>query len=448
MDIQSLMNRSPADIHKTRSTGWQAMTDKALLEQEPINARFILYLLVSISMILLVWASLATIDEVTRGRGKVIPSRQVQVMQSLDGGVVTEIHVREGDLVGENQLLVKLDPTRSVSSLRETQAQYLALKAKSERLKAISDGVDFVPSVEISESVPGVAELELAIYQSTLEELTAEKAIAEQQLRQRQQELRQVISQRDEARKAFQLTSRELLLTRPLVASGAVSEVELLRLERDVSSLRGERDQAEAKRIGIIAAVEEATRKKDEVELQFKNRIREELSETMARISSLKESKLGLSDRVKMTEVRSPVKGTVSRIHFNTIGGVVSPGRDVVEIVPADDSLLLEARISPKDIAFLRPGQEAVVKFTAYDFVVYGGLDARVEHIGADTITDEDGNAFYPIKVRTEKSTVGDDNPILPGMVAEVDILTGKKTILNYLLKPVLRAKQYALTER
>tara|TARA_B100000287_G_scaffold398398_1_gene415746 strand:- start:73 stop:774 length:702 start_codon:yes stop_codon:yes gene_type:complete len=233
-----------------------------------------------------------------------------------------------------------------------------------------------------------------------------------------------------------------------MVASGAVSEVEILRLEREVNQLAGERDQARAQMQRIRAAITEAERKVEEVTVEFLNVAREDLTETLSRISALEETRTGLSDRVAQTDVRSPVAGTIKQLYYNTIGGVVLPGKEIVEIVPLDDTLLVEVRIRPRDIAFLVPGQEALVKFSAYDFVVYGGLDGVVEHIGADTVLDEDGNPFYKVNVRTQDASLGEDKPIIPGMTAEVDILTGKKTVLAYLMKPVLRAKEYALSER
>jgi adhesin transport system membrane fusion protein len=199
----------------------------------------------------------------------------------------------------------------------------------------------------------------------------------------------------------------------------------------------------------IQAAINEAQRKIEEVELTFRNEASKELSETMAKLNSLAEGSVALSDRVKQSSIRSPVKGTVKRLLVNTVGGVVQPGKDMIEIVPLEDALLLEAKVQPRDIAFLRPGQPVMVKFTAYDFSIYGGLDGTLEHIGADSVMDEKGNAFYTVRVRTSKPGFGDANlPIIPGMVAEVDILTGKKSVLAYLIKPVLRAKSVALTER
>jgi adhesin transport system membrane fusion protein len=244
------------------------------------------------------------------------------------------------------------------------------------------------------------------------------------------------------------LTARELAVTKPLVAAGAVSEVEVLRLERDVSRYKGERDQASAQMIRVQSSISEASRKIQEVEISFRNEARVELADTVATLNSLSAGSSALSDRVKHANVKSPVKGIVKRLLVTTVGGVVQPASEIAEIVPLEDLLLLEVRIQPRDIAFLHPGQKAVVRFTAYDFAIYGSLEAVVDHIGADTVTDDDGNAFYLVRVRTLKSSLGKDLPIIPGMVAEVDIMTGKKTVLSYLLKPILRAQAHALTER
>jgi adhesin transport system membrane fusion protein len=265
---------------------------------------------------------------------------------------------------------------------------------------------------------------------------------------QRQQELAEMRAKREQASQAYELTARELAVTKPLINSGAVSEVELLRLERDTSRFRGERDMAAAQILRSQAAMSEASRKIEEVELNARNEVRKELADTMAKLNAFTEGGVALADKVKHASVRSPVKGTVKRLFVNTVGGVVQPGRDLVEVVPLEDALILEAKVAPKDIAFLSPGQPAMVKFTAYDFSTYGGLEARLENIGADSITDERGNTFFLVKVRTLKSSLGTGLPIIPGMVAEVDIITGQKSILSYLLKPVLKAKQNALTER
>jgi adhesin transport system membrane fusion protein len=324
----------------------------------------------------------------------------------------------------------------------------VALQIKAARLRAVAEEMAFTPNDDLRESAPDVVEQEMTLYHSSQAELTAAKNIAGKQLRQREQERQESRALKAQLDRAYDFAQQELNASEPLLESGAVSPIDLLKLRREVSRLRGERQQAGAKIQRTKEAIAEAKDKLSEVELEFKNNIREELSRTTARINTLMESSRGLSDRVAQTAVRSPVRGTVKRLFYNTIGGVVLPGREIVEIVPLDDALLLEAKISPRDIAFLRPGQNALVKFTAYDFVVYGGLDASLEHISADTVLDDKGNPFYIVRVKTLESSLGEGKPIIPGMVAEVDILTGKKSILNYLLKPVFRAKQYALTER
>jgi len=428
--------------------GFEADSDHAILKQEPLRARVLLKSLGIAIAIFVMWAAVSRVDEVTRGEGKVIPSRQIQVLQSLDGGFVSEIMVREGQIVQPEQMLLRIDETRFVSSVKESRVQYLALAAKAARLRALTEGKPLEMPADVLKEDPKTAGEERRLYESRREELDAQLTIARQQLQQRQQELIEQRAKYENASRAFELTSKELSVTKPLINSGAVSEVELLRLERDVARFRGERDMASAQIGRVQAAIAEANRKVQEVELAFRNDSGKELAETMAKLNSLSEGSVALSDKVNRSVLRSPVKGTVKRILVNTVGGVIQPGKDVVEIVPLEDNLLLEARVQPRDIAFLRPGQRSVVKFTAYDFSIYGGLEGVLEHIGADTVTDEKGNAYYVVRVRTHKSTLGENLPVIPGMVAEVDIITGEKSVLTYLLKPVLRAKARAFSER
>ncbi len=428
--------------------GFEADADYAILHQEPLRARVLLKSLGIAFALFVMWAAVAQIDEVTRGEGKVIPSRQVQVLQSLDGGFVSEILVREGEIVQPEQMLLRIDETRFVSSVKESRVQYLALAAKAARLRALTEGKPLDMPAEVIKEDPRTAEEERRLYESRREELDAQVTIARQQLAQRQQELNELRAKYENAARAYELTSKELSVTKPLINSGAVSEVELLRLERDVARFRGEKDMASAQIGRVQAAITEANRKIQEVELAFRNESGKDLADTMAKLNSLSEGSVALSDKVKRSVLRSPVKGTVKRLLVTTVGGVVQPGKDVIEIVPLEDNLLLEAKVQPRDIAFLRPGQRSVVKFSAYDFSIYGGLEGVLEHIGADTVTDEKGNAFYIVRVRTNKSTLGENLPIIPGMVAEVDIITGEKSVLTYLLKPVLRAKARAFSER
>ena len=446
--VLDVMLRRAARADRPSADDWMGEVDWARLQQEPLRARGLLWSVGVVIVLLLVWAAFAELDEVTRGEGRVIPTSQLQVVQSVDGGVVEELAVREGETVAPGQLLLRIDPTRFVSTLLESRATALALQAKAARLEALGRGSTFTVPAELEREIPDIVAHERRLFETSREGIEAQIAIARQQLSQRQQELNEARARRDQAARSLELAERELGVTRPLVKSGAVSDVDILRLERDVSRMRGERDQAAAQISRVQAAITEAEGKIQEVELAVRNQWRNEQSETLSKLGSLSEGARGLEDRVKHAEIRSPVRGTVKRLLVNTVGGVVQPGKEVVEIVPLDDALILEARVKPKDIAFLRPQQPAVVKFSAYDFSIYGGLDAVVEHISADTVTDDKGNAFYIVRVRTLESALGEGLPIIPGMVADVDILTGRKTVLAYLAKPVLRAKANALTER
>lgn len=430
------------------STDWAGDADWAQLQQEPLRARALLRTAGVLVLLLLVWAALAQVDEVTRGEGKVVPTSQVQVIQSVDGGVVEEILVREGQVVDAGQLLLRVDQTRFQSNLGESVASQLALQAKAIRLKALTRGSAFSPPPELERDAPDIVAHERRLFESRREEISTQVSMARNQLSQRQQELNEARARKEQAQRGMALLQKELNATRPLVRTGAVSEVEILRLERDLTRLRGDRDQADAQISRVQAAISEAQRKIEEVQLSARNQMSTELSDTMSKLSALNEGGRALADKVAKAEIKSPVRGTVKRLLVNTVGGVVQPGKEVLEIVPLDEALILEAQIAPRDIAFLRPGLNATVKFTAYDFAIYGGLDAVVENIGADSVVDQKGNAFYVVRLRTRKASLGENLPIIPGMVAQVDIMTGKKSVLSYLLKPVLRAKANALSER
>ena len=435
-------------IRGGRNLNWEMDADYAGIDQEPLRARALLYFAGFILFALVCWAALTEIEEVTRGEGRVIPSHQVQVIQAVDGGVVSEIAVEEGDAVDVGQLLLRIDPTRFVSSLRENRSQYMALLVKSERLKALSENRPFNSPSELQDKDQGLLEREQRLYESSRNELDAQLGVSRQQLQQRHEELREAEANLDQLVHRLELLVKEFDVTKSLLDSGAVSEVELLRLEREVIQTSGEREQVSAQVDRVQSSITEARRRIHEVELAFYNQVRRELSEVQAKLSSLNEEKTTLADRVMHADVKSPVRGTVNRLYVNTLGAVVQPGKEVVEIVPLDDLLVLEAKINPKDIAFLRPGLKAQVKFTAYDYAIYGSLEAVVDQIGADTVVDEQGNAYYMVRVHTIKPELGENLPIIPGMVAQVDIITGQKTLLTYLLKPILRAKAMAFRER
>lgn len=435
-------------VEEQDSLDWAGDADWARLQQEPLRAKRLLRLAAGVLGLLVIWAYFAELDEVTRGEARVVPTSQVQIIQSVDGGVVEALLVKEGQVVDAGQLLMRVDPTRFVSTMQESRAAQLSYQAKALRLEALTRGNPFNPPAELVREAPDIVAQELRLYESRRAEIGAQLYISQAQLSQRQQELNEVLARRDQAERSLELMNKELNATRPMIATGAVSEVEVLRLERDVARLRGDREQATAQISRVQSSILEATRKIEEVQLTSRNQMSGELSETMNKLASLSQGGRALEDKVKHADIKSPVRGTVKRLLVNTMGAVVQPGKEVVEIVPLDDTLILEVQITPKDIAFLRPGQQAMVKFSAYDFSIYGGLEADVINIGADSVIDEKGNAFYHVRVRTHKPSLGPNLPIIPGMVAQVDILTGKKSVLAYLLKPVLRAKANALSER
>lgn len=412
------------------------------------HSRAMIRTVFAVVAIAIVWSALTRIDEITRADAKVIPSRQLQVVQSADGGIVSEILVREGQTVEKGQILLKLDQTRVTSNVKESKAQTFSLRAKIARLQALAEGSGFMPPESNNADEKRVIQEEKRLLEDRRSELSALIGISRQQVAQRQQELVEMQARRTQAQRSLELSAKELEVTKPLLASGAVSEVDLLRLEREVARFRGERDQSVAQIARVQAAILEAQRKTQEAELNFKNDSRKELAETLSKLNSMSEGEVALTDRVDKSVVRSPVNGIVQRLLINTVGGVAVPAKDLIEIVPVDEALILEARVPHKDIAFLRPGQKAVVKFTAYDFSIYGGLDAVVDNISPDALTTEDGIAYYQVRVRTNQTQIGNNLPIIPGMRATVDIISGQKSILSYLMKPVLRAKAYAFTER
>lgn len=424
----------------------------AILANTPKGGRLILYAAVSFFILMLTWAGIAEIDEVTKGEGKVIPSSQVQVIQNLEGGIVKEILVREGQTVNKNQVLLRIDDTTAIGNKKSDRIKQLALIAKIGRLKAEAEGKKtFSSPQDVLKENPSLARQELELFKSRQTELKASTDILKQQVEQKKQEITELRAKEKQLSLRRNLARKRYNLNKPLVAEGAVSTVELIKLEQEIAQLQGELDATKLSIPRALSSLKETREKVKEANLKFQNQARAELNEASAELQQLKEAAAGIIDRVKRTKVRSPVRGTVKQLLVNTLGGVVQPGANLVEIVPLEDTLLIEAKIRPQDIAFLRPEQEATIKFTAYDFAIYGGLTAKVEHISADTIADDKGNNFYQVRLRTEKNHLESGAkklPIIPGMVSEVDVLTGKKTILNYLLKPILRAKNRALSER
>ncbi|WP_057625207.1 HlyD family type I secretion periplasmic adaptor subunit [Candidatus Berkiella cookevillensis] len=428
-------------------------TSAAMMQGVPIAYHFILWAAAIFLVVAAIWANFAVLDEVTVGQGKVIPSTNMQVVQNLEGGIVKDIRVKIGQIVERDEILMIIDDTRFSSSLKEGATQIYALEAKIHRLEAEISEREISFSERLQTEYPEYVQNETSLFDSRKKELGVKVNLLKEEEDRKNQELLEMQGKREQLQRSLDLVKKELALTRPLAKDGAVSEVEVLRLERTVNDLAGELEQTQLSIPRLESALSSAKKKIDELYISFKTESISELNKTRAEYKRLLETQKAAQDRFSRTVVRSPVKGTVNRVHVKTIGGVIQPGEDLFDIVPLNDTLLIEANIRPSDIGFLRSGLPATVKISAYDFSIYGGLKATVENISADTITDEKGDPYYQIRVRTtEKNYLvgkrGERLEIQTGMGATVDILTGQKTVLEYLLKPIIKAKRNAMREK
>ena len=433
------------------------MNDTVAVDMDPAHpaGHLILLAVATLMVVALLWAALAKVDEVTRAEGQIIPSSQVQVVQNLEGGIVQEILVREGDVVDKGQILLRIDDTRFASSYQEGRLKYLALQAQISRLTAETEGKSLQLPAEVDKEAPQLAEDARRLYRTRQQELASTVQILEQQRDQRKQEVAEMRSRAGQLERSYALLRDEYERTAPLAGEGVISEVELLRLKRQLNETRGDLDGVRLRLPAAQAALAEAEAKIEDARIKFRTDAQAQLNEAKAELAATAQNNTAALDRVTRTAVRSPMRGTVKRLKVTTVGGVIQPGMDLVEIVPLEDSLLVEAKVQPRDIAFLHPGQRAMVKLTAYDSTIYGALEATLEHISADAITQDDGRggerSYFLVRVRTrDRGYVkdGESLPIIPGMTATVDILTGRKSVLTYLMRPIERARERALRER
>ena len=402
-------------------------------------------------IVAIAWAALTDIDEVVRGDAKVITQSQTQVVQNLEGGIVSEILVREGDVVERDQILMRIDPTRFAAAYREGEQGALGLRAKVARLAAEANGARFDMPREVTAANALIAQHERELFEMRRHDLAAKNEILQQQLVQRESELAELTTRESRLRESFALIEREIAITGPLVKEGVVSEIELLRQEREASRIRTELDAATGALPRVRSSILEARKKIDENALTFRSQAGAELSQARAELSKVAENMPALEDRVSRTTVRAPAKGIVKTIPNKTVGGVVQPGSTMAEIVPLEETLVIETRLRPADIAFVHPQQRAVVKITAYDYSIYGGLEGKIEYVSADSIQPQQGDPYYIAHVRTHSSAIvfqGRELKVIPGMTANVDVLTGKRSVLTYLLKPINKVRERALRER
>lgn len=415
------------------------------------RGRTILYTILALLVIGLLWAWLTEVDEVTRGQGKVVPSRSIQVLESFEGGVVQALNVRVGQEVAAGEVLMVLDGGMVEGGYREAQAQYWALLGRRTRLAAEIDGSELVFGAGLLAAAPDVAAAERQLFAGRQRALASERAVLAQQERQREQELEEARIRLSTAERSLALAERELAIIEPLVARGVEPELTQLQLERTVADLSGQRAQAQRAIARLGGAIEEARARAQGALDQFRAEAMADFAATQSQLRELEESLPARARQMARTEVTSPVAGIVNQIHVTTVGGVARPGDPLIDVVPLDDTLRIEAYIDPKDIAFLYPGQAVKVKLTAYDFARYGGLDGTLEVIGADAVmVPELERRLYPVQVVTDGYLVdqaGAPLEIIPGMVAEVDILSRRRSVLSYLIEPVLKVRERAFQD-
>jgi len=417
------------------------------------QSRWALLLMIAVmSFGFLIWAYFFEIDEVTRGTGRVIPSSQLQVVQSLEGGIVRQIVVAEGDAVEAGQVLMQIDDTGFQSKQGELQRQETALLAEQVRLEAeaklraeLSFDADFVREHPLASGV------ETEVFYSRRKQFETEMAVLDDALSQRRSELGELEALQIKRTEMIAPLSEEQALISGLVAENAVPRIELLRVNSRLAEFRGDLAVGVASRRRLESALAQAASEIAAARSNYVLSARERLARVQVELAVVQEALKAADDRVLRTQLRAPVRGTVNRLMVTTLGAVIQPGAPIAEIVPSDDGLLVEANILPSDVAFIKPGDKVAVKITAYDYLIYGALDGEVIRIGADTITDPEGREFFKVVVRTDTNVLGRDEdplPITPGMTATLDIQTGRKTVMNYLLKPLRRAQAEALRER
>ncbi len=422
---------------------WGGDTDWLQLQVLPRSGRLLLYLIALLVAAALVWARLAVVDIVVQGAGKVIPSSHLKVVESQDGGRVRRILVHEGERVEQGQLLVELDPVRAAATLDEHRSYIQSLEAQAARLKALIDD----EALDLPQKGSEVMKNEYERYLHEKQELEEKLSLARQKLQQERDRLRSTKARVVQLKRSLQLTREELGRLEPLLKQGAASDLEVLKLRRELAEVKGDLEVNKADMARQKSAVAEAEQRVTSVASEYRNRWRRELSETLLQLTSRRQALRALEDRARHTRIYAPVSGRVQRLAVNTPGEVVDPGGSVAEIVPGDDVLEIEARIRPQDIAPIRPGLPAQVKITAYRYTVHGGLDGEVIGVSPDTLVDQQGRAFYLVRIRTRQAGYGPDKPIVVGMMAEVGIKVGERRLLDYLLYPMGQLFENALRE-
>ena len=439
-------------------TAFNARTFKRANRKTRLTSSMLFIVIAIFFIFTVIWATFTELEEVVRGEGKVIPSGKVQQLQSYDGGIVTKVHVRRGALVEKGDILMELDTTRTSSDRNQLQQQQNSLSAEIYRLTATARGQEPKWPDALRKEAPAVVLVQERLYTARKIEFEADLQVLRQQLVQRQTELAESQAVMNNAGRSLVLARQELALVEPLVKKGIEPETSLIRLRRSVVDLEGQHQNAELAGVRHRAGIQEAQGRADAQRERFRSDALKDLSLVTAKMVEVEQALPAREDRVNRGELRSPVRGIVKQVAITTVGSVAQPGATLIEIVPADDTLMVEAQMRPEDIAFLHPGQTAKVKLTAYDATRFGSMDGEVVTISADSIEmpqtgglPSGGKRSFPIEVRTTsllKAKNGKILDVMPGMVAEVDVVIGKRSILHYLFTPVLRMQDKAFRER
>ena len=443
-------NKKPIEYNE-KDYEFMNSLSSAILNRTPSRVSKVIKIWIISVALGITWASFAEIDEITRGDGDVIPYGQNQVIQNLEGGIVESILVEEGQTVKTGEIILKIKNAESLSSSITNEMKFQELEAKRSRLYAQANELPFKAFQTDNPDVKMQLELAKRLYDSNKLEYQAKDNSIVQQVQQRRQEYKEAQARIKTLQKSLEFVTEEISMTAPMVREGVKSKVDFLKLKREANGIENDIEAASLSLPRLEFAIEEYRQKRVEAKQLFINNAKKELNEISSEMSRLKAQQIQFKDKVDRTMVKSPVNGIVQKLFVHTVGGVIQPGADLVEIVPTNKQLYLEIKIKPSDIAFIHPGAEAKVKISAYDFAIHGGLIGTVANISPDTITDSKDNTFYLIHIETKKNYLGSkEHPlkIIPGMTASVDIVTGKKTVMQYILKPILKSKQYVFTER
>lgn len=423
----------------------------AILEQTALRSRVFLWILVLSVVVGLFWMDRTKVDEVVKGSGKIVPSGRIKSIQNLEGGIIQEIMVKEGDSVKKGQPLLKIEDIFFSSSHEKNKLKYNELYAKLLRLKAEAFSKPFIVPENMDKDLTELVSKENNLYESNLLQLKKSLAVVSAQIIQHRVKLAELKESNGELKEEMELVQKQIDINIPLIERKIVSEVDFLKLKQEKNNVQQELTKTRHAIETMKSVIVEAENTLDGIRLAFENRAKEELNSINAELRRIKESQLALKDKVRRTLVLSPVNGVVKNMYINTIGGVVQPGREIMDILPTGDTLIVEVRIHPKDIAFIYPDQRAVIKVTAYDFSIYGGLNGKIVRISPDSTTEADGQTYYNVWIETNRNFLGTkESPLklIPGMVVYSDIVTGKKSILDYILGPLFKTTENSFKER